>query len=136
MIKDFMPRPYDRANSLPTYVSNIRSFELIGKTINGYCITLAKLMIGESMSAGKPLTHAFFQSYDRKGNRMSAVRTRTSGADFAEREFSAVKNAMIGTGVEFQPVTPCAGEKMLEALGDWFCKQNPDIKSCSLVSLN
>ncbi|MBR1760240.1 MAG: hypothetical protein IJ741_03570 [Schwartzia sp.] len=131
MIKSFTPRPFARMNPLPSYVTKVRTYILTALVVGGYKITLAILSIGDSVSAGNPLTHAMFESFSDHGERMSVTRTRVSGC---EREFTAVKNAMAGAGVEFDPVAPCESEKMLQALGDWFQGQNPEIQSCSLVS--
>ena len=131
MIKSFTPRPFDGYNALPSYAKDVKSFALLGNVTGGYVITLAKLSVGETTSAGNALTHALFESFDDHGKRMAVTRTRISGFD---REFTAVKNAMMGAGVEFSPVTSCGSEKMLNALGTWFRGHNPDIESCSLVS--
>ena len=131
MIKSFTPRGFDGDNKIPSYATKIKRFTLLAELEEGYVITLAKLSVGESVSAGNQLTHASFESFDDHGRRKAAVRTRVSGYN---REFVAVQNAMIGAGVEFAPVTPCTSEDMLNALGNWFREHNPDIKKCSLVS--
>lgn len=131
MIKSFVLGRFNGWDTLPSYVTDVRAYTLMAVVKGGYTITLAKLTVGESMSAGNPLTHALFESFTDHGERMAIVRTRVSGY---EREFVAVKNAMIGCGVEFNPVTPCTSTEMLNALGAWFCGQNPEIESCSLVS--
>lgn len=79
MIKNFEPQPYDGLNPLPSYVTNVSSFTLTGSVPGGYEITLAKLTVGESVSAGNPLSHALFESFDDHGRRMKATRTRVSG---------------------------------------------------------
>lgn len=56
MIKNFEPQPYDGLNPLPSYVTNVSSFTLTGSVPGGYEITLAKLTVGESVSAGNPLS--------------------------------------------------------------------------------
>ena len=58
MIKDFTPMPFEGINPLPDYVSNVRAYTLIGTVPGGYKVTLAKLTVGDSMSAGNPLAHA------------------------------------------------------------------------------
>lgn len=135
MIKSFTPRPYDGFHPLPSYATNVRTYLLTGTVViagrQPYEITLAILSIGESVSAGNPLTHAAFESFDSHGERMATTRSRVGGHD---REFSAVKNAMIDAGVEFAPVTICESEKFLEALGAWFCGQNPDLKKYRVLS--
>ena len=62
MIKNFEPQPYDGLNPLPSYVTNVSSFTLTGSVPGGYEITLAKLTVGESVSAGNPLSHALFET--------------------------------------------------------------------------
>lgn len=131
MIKSFTPRPYEGENPLPTYATDLRKYTLLGTIAGGYKITLARLTIGDSVSAGNPLTHALFESFTDHGERMAVNRTRVSGYD---REFWAVKNAMQGVGVELADVTPCGSGELLKALGDWFRGQNPEIENCSLVS--
>lgn len=131
MIKSFDPKPFKRFNSLPTYVQDLRVYTLIGIIHDGYRITLGKLTVGDSLSAGNPLTHALFESFTDHGERMSVCRTRVCGCD---REFWAVKNAMFEAGVEFENVTSCTNKEMMDALGDWFCETNPEIKSYLLMS--
>lgn len=135
MIKSFTPRPFDGLNQVPSYASNVKAYTLTGTVAVGgglpYVITLAKLSIGDSISAGNQLAHASFESFNDHGERMATARTRMNGH---EREFSAVKNAMMDAGIEFAPVTPCEPEKLLEGLGDWFREQNPDIKEYHILS--
>ena len=131
MIKNFIPQPYIGENPLPTYVSKLRQYILVGTIAGGYKITLAKLTIGDSISASNLLTHALFESYNDHGEQMALSRTRVSGH---EREFWAVKNAMINVGIEFKNVTSCSSEEIMKSLGAWFRKQNSDIKYCSVVS--
>lgn len=132
MIKDFIPGPYDGPNPLPTYATTgMTEYTLLGEVQGGYIITLAKLTISDSMSAGNPLTHALFESFTDHGARMSVARTRVSGFD---REFTAVKNAMFAAGVEFNSAPPCSSEEILTALGDWFMAHNSEITGCSVVS--
>ena len=131
MIKNFEPQPYDGLNPLPSYVTNVSSFTLTGSIPGGYEITLAKLTVGESVSAGNPLSHALFESFDDHGRRMKATRTRVSGFD---REFVAVKSAMSGCGFAFLPALPGACETILYALGEFFQAQNPEIVEVAVVS--
>ena len=131
MIKNFTPMPYEGINPLPDYVTGIRTYELVGTVPGGYVVTLGKLTVGESMSAGNPLTHAIFESFSDHGIRQKAARTRVSGCD---REFVAVKNAMMETGVEFFPSQPSPPEDIKQALGDWFGVTNEDITEVSVVS--
>lgn len=132
MIKDFIPAPYEGPNPLPSYATtDMTEYTLLGKIQSGYVIMLAKLTVGDSVSAGNPLTHALFESFTDHGVRMSVARTRVSGYD---REFTAVKNAMFTAGVEFNSTPPCSSEEILIAFGDWFMAHNPEIKDCSVVS--
>lgn len=132
MVKDFMPQAYTGSNPLPSYATtNMMEYTLLGTVRGGYVITLARLTVGDSMSAGNPLTHALFESFTDHGERRSVARTRVSGFD---REFTAVKNAMFAAGVEFTSAPPCSSEEILAAFGEWFIEKNPDIMSCSVVS--
>lgn len=131
MIKSFTPQPFEGVNTLPAYVSNTKVYFLTAKVPGGYEITLAKLTTGDSMSAGNPLSHALFESFSDHGERAKAARTRVCGHD---REFAAVKNAMLETGVQFHPALPNSCETILYALGEWFQAQNPDIQEISVVS--
>lgn len=131
MIKNYNPRPFEQNNPLPSYVVVSAAYTLVAWTKNGYAITLAKLTVGESVSAGNPLTHALFESFSDHGERMAVARTRVSGY---ERTFTAVKNAMMEAGVEFEPVAPCHCETMLTALGAWIQAGNPEIAQYELVS--
>ena len=103
MIKNFTPEQYAGVNTLPQYVTNARAYTLIGTVKGGYIITLAKLTVGSSMSAGNPLSHALFESFTDHGERMKTARTRVSGKN---QELVAVKNAMVETGIEFNPALP------------------------------
>ena len=62
---------------------------------------------------------------------MAETRTRVSGY---EREFNAVKQAMIAAGVEFEPIAPCHLENLLEGLGAWYKAANSDIQDYAVVS--
>jgi hypothetical protein len=131
MIKSFIPQQYEGFNPLPAYVSNTRAYTLIATVPGDYVITLAKLTVGESDSAGNALAHALFESYTNHGARMKVARTRVNGHD---RDFIAVKNAMIEAGVEFHPTLSSPCEAVLRSLGEWFMAENPDITGFSLVS--
>lgn len=131
MIKNFTPQPFEGVNALPDYVSNKSEYSLVGDVPGGYKITLARLTVGESMSAGNPLAHALFESFTDHGERAKVARTRVSGYD---REFIAVRSAMNETGVEFHPTVSCPSETILNALGEWFMAQNPEISGVSVVS--
>lgn len=131
MIKNFIPQPFGGENPLPDYVGNVSRYTLTGSVPGGYKITLAKLTVGDSVSAGNPLTHALFESFTNHGERAKAARTRVSGYD---REFIAVRSAMSEVGVEFHPALSRPNEAILEALGEWFKVQNPEIAEVSVVS--
>ncbi len=131
MIKNYNPRPFEQPNPLPTYVVITERYELLAKTKTGYTITLAKLTIGQSVSAGNQLTHALFESFNDHGERRAVARTRVSGY---ERVFNAVMNAMMEIGVEFEVVTPCHSEILLMALGAWIQLRNPDIEKYEIAS--
>ena len=133
MIKNYNPRPFEQRNPLPTYVNVTAQYELLAKTKTGYIITLAKLAIGKSVSAGNQLVHVLFEGFTDHGERMAVARTRASGY---KSVFSAVKNAMTEVGVEFESVTPCHSEMLLTALGSWIQAKNPEIERCELVSQN
>ena len=131
MITNYNPRPFEQFNPLPTYVAISEQYELLAQTKTGYTIRLAKLIIGQSVSAGNPLTHAVFESFSDHGARMVVTRTRVSGH---ERVFNAVMNVMMEAGVEFESVTPCHYKMMLSALGTWIQAKNPDIEKYEIVS--
>ena len=131
MIKNYNPRPFEQSNPLPSYVAVTEQYELLVQTKTGYVIMLAKLTIGKSTSAGNALAHVLFESFSDHGERMAVARTRVSGNG---RVFSAVMNAMIEAGVEFESVTPCHFEIMLTALGAWIQLKNPDIEHYEVVS--
>lgn len=131
MIKNFTPQPFEGINPLPDYVGNKSVYTLVGDAPGGYKITLAKLTVGDSVSAGNPLAHALFESYTDHGEQAKAVRTRASGFD---REFIAVRSAMSEAGVEFHPTVSCSNTAILQALGDWFMANNPEITGVSVVS--
>ena len=131
MIKNFTPQPFEGGNPLPDYVGNKSEYTLVGEVPGGYKITLAKLTVGDSISAGNPLAHALFESYTDHGERAKVARTRVSGFD---REFIATRSAMSETGVEFHPTVSCSNETILESLGEWFMVQNPEISGVSVVS--
>ena len=133
MIKNYNPRPFEQFNSLPTYVTLTERYELLAKTKTGYTITLAKLTIGKSVSAGNQLSHVLFESFSDHGERRAVARTRVNGY---ERVFVAVMNAMMEVGVEFESITLCHSEMMLTALGAWIQARNPDIEKYEIVSLS
>lgn len=133
MIKYFTPQPYDGLNTLPNYVKNVQVFILTATVKDRYEITLGKLTVGESTSAGIPLGHALFESFSDHGVRMKTARTRVTGPD---KEFVAAKSAMTATGVEFHPALPNSYETILYSLGEWFQAKNSDIQGLSVVSQN
>ena len=131
MIKNFIPQKYEGANPLPNYASNVRQYALLARVPGNYTITLAKITVGESVSAGNQLAHVMFESFTSHGERRKITRTRASGYD---REFNAIKNAMIEAGVEFNPTVSSPCETVLRSLGEWFQQSNPEIIDTSLVS--
>ena len=131
MIKNFIPQPFEGGNPLPNYVSNVSEYTLVGTVPGGYKVVLARLTVGESLSAGNPLAHALFESFTDHGDRAKVSRTRVSGHD---REFIAVRSAMSETGVEFLPALSCPCEVILTEFGNWIMAQNPEIQGVSVVS--
>lgn len=131
MIKNFTPQPYDGLKFLPDYVANQKILTLVGYVPGGYIITLAKLTVGDTVSAGNPLAHALFESFTDHGERMKTAKTRTGGVD---REFIAVKSAMTETGVEFNPAPPDSCEAILYSLGEWFRECNHEISEFLVMS--
>lgn len=131
MIKSFTPEQYAGVNSLPLYVTGVREYTLVGTTNDGYVITLGRLTVGSSLSAGNPLSHALFESFTDHGERKKTARTRVSGKN---QELTAVKNAMTETGIEFNPALPNSCETILYSLGQYFQSVNPDIREFALMS--
>ena len=131
MIKSFTPEQYAGVNSLPLYVTGVREYTLVGTTKEGYVITLGRLSVGNSLSAGNPLSHALFESFTDHGERMKTARTRVSGKN---QELVAVKNAMTETGIEFNPALPNSCETILYSLGQYFQSVNPEIREFALMS--
>lgn len=131
MIKNFTPSPFDGNNPLPTYVTGIRIFTLSARTPGGYFITLGRLTVGNSVSAGKDLTHSLYESYTDHGERVKVARTRASDYD---REFISAISAMRECGVEILPSAPCPCENIMKSLGDWYKVNNPEIEEVLVVS--
>ena len=131
MIKSFTPQPYDGLSALPDYVTSPRFYTLVGYAPGDYTVTLARMTVGDSKSAGNPLAHVLFESFDDHGVTMKTARTRAGGLD---REYIAAKNAMSTAGVEFHPALPCSCEMMLRTLGEWFMAHNPELSSVEVVS--
>lgn len=131
MIKNFNPQPYEGLDPLPDYVTGIARYTLEAVVPGGYRVVLARLAVGESKSGGNTLTHVLFESYTDHGDRRKATRTRTGGYD---REFIAVKNAMSEAGIEFHPSLPCSCEVVLQALGEWYTAENPELSFAEVVS--
>ncbi len=134
MIKDFVPQPYDGLTVLPDYVTDTRFYTLTGSVPGDYTVTLARLTVGDSKSAGNLLTHVLFESFDDHGHIMKAVRVRIGGMDSLDREFTAAKCAMGTAGVRFNPTIPCSCEALLQALGEWYAAQNPELSSMNVMS--
>lgn len=124
MIMDFNPQPYEGTTGLPGYVTNVRKYVLEADTQEGYRVTLARLTVGDSLSAGKPLTHVLFESYDDHGRRCATARSRVSGF---EQEFVAVVNAMSAVGIKIFPTKPCTCKEMLMSLGEWLKARNSEL---------
>ena len=133
MIKNYNPRPFDGANSLPTYVIVTHKYELTARIKNGYTIMLAKLTVGQSVSSGNLLAHALFESFSDHGERMVITRVRVNGCK--QIFLSAAMNAMIEAGVDFEFDTPCHFEMILTSLGAWLQLRNPEIEKYNVVSL-
>lgn len=130
MIKNFTPQPFEGVNSLPTYVTNIKIYTLTARVPGGYEITLARLTTGDSVSAGNPLSHCLFESFNDHGIRSRAARTRVSGYD---REFISVKNAMMEVGIEFNPTIPSPSEVIMQSLGEWIKANNSEIETWNVA---
>ena len=113
MIKSFTPQPYDGLSALPDYVTSPRFYTLVGYAPGDYTVTLARMTVGDSKSAGNPLAHVLFESFDDHGVAMKTARTRAGGLD---REYIA------------------ACEAMLRSLGDWFMAHNPELSSVEVMS--
>ena len=131
MIKDVNLKPFEKSVFLPAYVSNIGIYTLTAKVLGDYEITLAQLVIGDTMSAGVPLTHVLFRSYTSKGKKCTESRTRVSGF---EREFIAVKSAMFNVGIIFEPIVPCHFLELLNSVGAYYQADNQDIQSYEILS--
>ena len=129
MIREFTPKPYEGQVQLPAYVTDVRSYTLTANTPEGYSVTLGRLTIGESKSAGNPLTHVLFESYDDHGRRCKTSRSRMGGFN---REFIAVQNAMTEAGVNFLPAPSCPSDEILGALGECFERSNPALSGFSV----
>lgn len=134
MIKSVDLKPFKKHELFPAYVysNSVRIYTLNATVPGGYEITLARIVVGKSMSGGAPLSHVLFESYTKNGQKMIEIKTRVSGY---EREFNAVKQAMIKAGVEFEPIAPCHLEELLEGLEAWYKAVNPDIQEYAVMSL-
>ena len=131
MIKNVKLKPFDKPNYLPTYVGDVKTYTLIATVPGDYEITPAKLTVGASVSAGNPLSHALFESYSDHGQKMIEAKSRVSGY---EREFMAVKSAMLEAGIDFELIAPCHFSDMLNALGAYYQAGNPEIQDYAVVS--
>lgn len=103
MVKNFIPQPYDEPTALPDYVTTSRCYTLVGYAPGDYAVTLARMTVGDSKSAGNPLTHVLFESYTDHGEQAAIMRTRVSGHD---REFIAAMNAMVRRELNFIRLHP------------------------------
>lgn len=135
MIKNVQLKPLDieKPCELPTYVygNGVEKYTLFATVQGDYKITLAKLTIGSSVSAGNDISHAMFESYSDHGEKMSEAKIRMGGL---EREFMAVKNAMSKAGIEFENIAPCHFCDLLNALGAYYQAGNPEITEYAVVS--
>lgn len=133
MIRNVNLKPFKKPELFPAYVysNSVRTYTLNATVSGGYEITLARIVVGNSLSGGAPLSHALFEGYTKNGQKMIETKTRVGGY---EREFNAVKQAMIKAGVEFEPIPPCHLEELLEGLGAWYKAANPDIQDYAVVS--
>ena len=133
MIKNICLKPFKKSQLFPAYVykSDIKTYTLNATIAGGYEIMLGKIIVGDSSSGGQSLSHALFESYTKRGQKMIETKTRVGGY---EREFNSVKQAMMEAGVEFEPIAPCHPEQLLSALGARYKADNPDILSYAVVS--
>ncbi len=131
MIKNFIWQPYNGTNRFPNYVKITDEYTLIGTVSGGYNITLGKLVIGNSLSAGTPLTHVIFESFTGHGERAKVTRTRASGFGSG---FRAIQSAMYEAGIDFELSPQSSAIEVLEALGKWFRTENSEIYRTSVVS--
>ena len=133
MIKNVQLEPFDVSYEFPTYVygKGVEKYTLIATVRGDYKITLAKLKIGTSKSGETELAHAIFERYTNHGEKMSEVKSRTSGC---ESDFMAVKNAMSKVGIEFENIAPCHFSELLNALGAYYQAINPEITEYAVVS--
>lgn len=131
MIKGVNLKPFDKSVFLPTYVKNIGVYTLVATVYDSYKVVQAQLTIGDSMSAGSMLSQVIFKSYSSYGDKRAEVRTRVSGY---EREFIAVKSAMRGAGIEFNPIVPCHFLELLKGLGAYYQAVNSDIQAYEILS--
>ena len=132
MIKNVKLKPFDKTCKFSDYVyrNKVDEYELVG-VVGDYNISLARLRIGISKTPNGECSHAIFESFDSHGKKMSESKFRTDGCD---REFMAVKNAMIGVGIEFENTAPCHFLELLNALGAYYRAENPDITKCVVLS--
>ena len=133
MIKEVQLKPFDKSCELPTYVygNGVDKYTLIATVPGNYKITLAKLLIGSSISGKTMLAHALFESYTDHGEKMKESKIRIGGC---EREFMAVKNVMTEVGIEFEPTVPCHFSDLLNGLGAYYQAVNPEILNYEVLS--
>ena len=133
MIRNVNLKPFEVSCELPTYVygSGVEKYTLIATVPGNYEITLAKLIIGTSLSGKSVLSHAMFESYTEHGEKMCETKIRVGGC---EREFMAAKNAMTKAGIEFEPILPCHFCDLLNGLGAYYQAVNPEIQMYKVLS--
>lgn len=133
MIKNINLKPFDKSCELPTYVygNGVDKYTLVATIPGDYKITLAKLLIGSSVSGKTVLSHALFESYTDHGEKMSESKIRMGGC---EREFMAAKNVMTEVGIEFEPTAPCHFLEILNMLGAYYQAGNPEILNYEVLS--
>ncbi|MGM9539253.1 hypothetical protein [Anaerovibrio sp.] len=131
MVTNFIPRRFDGYNPMPTYVADKRTYTLVGTLKTGYEICLGRLTSGVSASGNNTLYHILFESFDDHGRRMCEVRSRATGPI---GPINALVDALAGAGVSVTNVTACTCPTVLNSLGKWFLKHNPELESCAVVS--
>lgn len=131
MIKSFSIKPYTKDSPLPAYVKLKKFYEILATAPGGYRITLAKIYIGESCSAGTPLSHAKFESYTKYGEKARVTRTRASGYN---REIVALQNAIIQAGAEIENVTINNSNEIITYIAQWYSDTCPELTNINIVS--
>lgn len=131
MIKNVKLKVFNGASILPAYMKELEVYTLVATIKGGYEITLARLTVGDLPSGSKKLFHALFESYTDHGQKMRETKSRVGGH---ERDFLAVKSAMLEAGIEFNPIVPCHFLDLLKGLGAYYQAENPDIQKYAVVS--